>query len=82
MGIRPEHLRLVPETETDLAGTVVYSEPLGAETLVHLKLLDGESVTVRQDGALQIPGEGETCGLTWDPGQEMLFGKDGGRLTA
>ena len=38
MGIRPEHLRLVPESETDLAGTVVYSEPLGAETLVHLKL--------------------------------------------
>ena len=80
LGIRPEHIRLVPEQGTDFAGTVVYSEPLGAETLVHLKLLDGESVTVRQDGALAIPAEGESCGLAWEAADEMVFAKDGGRL--
>ncbi|MBT8476802.1 MAG: sn-glycerol-3-phosphate ABC transporter ATP-binding protein UgpC [Alphaproteobacteria bacterium] len=80
IGIRPEHIRLVPQTETDLAGTVVYSEPLGAETLVHLKLLDGQDATVRQDGALPIPAEGETCGLSWEPASEMVFGKGGSRI--
>jgi sn-glycerol 3-phosphate transport system ATP-binding protein len=80
VGIRPEHIRIVPERETDLAGSVVYSEPLGAETLVHLKLLDGQDVTVRQDGAQAIPVEGESCGLTWNAADEMIFAKDGSRV--
>ena len=82
LGIRPEHVRLVPEKETDLSGTVVYAEPLGAETLVHLKLLDGQDLTVRQDGALPIPTEGQTCGVTWQAADEMAFSKSGSRLTA
>jgi sn-glycerol 3-phosphate transport system ATP-binding protein len=80
VGVRPEHIRLVPETDADFAGSVVYSEPLGAETLVHLKLLDGQDVTIRQDGALPIPGEGETCGIAWNASDEMLFGPDGSRV--
>ncbi len=80
VGVRPEHIRLVPETGADFAGSVVYSEPLGAETLVHLKLLDGQDVTIRQDGALPIPGEGETCGIAWNASDEMLFGPDGTRV--
>jgi len=82
LGIRPEHIRLVPQTDTDLGGTVIYAEPLGAETLVHMKLLDGEDITVRQDGALPLPAEGETCGLTWDAADEMLFDADGKRHRA
>ncbi|MET1413357.1 sn-glycerol-3-phosphate ABC transporter ATP-binding protein UgpC [Roseibium sp. HPY-6] len=80
VGIRPEHIRIVAQSETDYAGKVVYSEPLGAETLIHLKLLDGEDVTVRQEGALPIPSEGESCGLAWDAKDEMVFAKDGIRL--
>jgi len=80
VGIRPEHIRIVPQTETDFAGKVVYSEPLGAETLVHLKLLDGEDVTVRQEGALPIPEEGESCGLSWEAKDEMIFSEDGSRV--
>ena len=80
IGIRPEHIRVVPQTETDLAGSVVYSEPLGAETLIHLKLLDGQDVTVRQEGVLPIPNEGESCGLTWDPSDEMVFEENGDRI--
>ncbi|WP_299476027.1 sn-glycerol-3-phosphate ABC transporter ATP-binding protein UgpC [uncultured Roseibium sp.] len=80
VGIRPEHIRTVAQSETDYAGKVVYSEPLGAETLIHLKLLDGEDVTVRQEGALPIPSEGESCGLAWEAKDEMVFAKDGIRL--
>ena len=82
IGIRPEHLRLVSESETDLAGTVIYSEPLGAETLIHLKLLDGQDVTVRQDGSFAIPAEGESCGLSWSETDEMAFEKNGSRIRA
>ena len=80
VGIRPEHIRIVPQEDSDLGGTVVYSEPLGAETLIHLKLLDGQDVTVRQDGARPIPEEGNSCGLAWETADEMLFAKDGARV--
>ncbi|MEM1399158.1 MAG: sn-glycerol-3-phosphate ABC transporter ATP-binding protein UgpC [Pseudomonadota bacterium] len=81
VGIRPEHLNLVAEDQTDLAGMVVYSEPLGAETLVHMKLQQGEDITVRQDGALPIPVEGARCGISWDPSDQMVFSADGRRHT-
>ena len=79
LGIRPEHIRIVPQEDADLAGTVVYAEPLGAETLVHLKLQHGEDITVRQDGALPIPAEGDECGIDWEAGDEMFFDAQGNR---
>ncbi len=78
IGVRPEHLRW-GEGEGVLA-TVRYAEPLGAETLVHLRLEDGEEVTLRQDGAAALPAEGSTVSLRWDPAQEMRFGPEGRRL--
>jgi sn-glycerol 3-phosphate transport system ATP-binding protein len=80
LGIRPEHVRIVPQSETDLGGTVAYAEPLGAETLIHLRTLDGQTITVRQDGAHPIPDEGATCGLAWESGDEMHFSKSGQRV--
>ncbi len=80
LGIRPEHVRIVPEAETDLGGTVAYAEPLGAETLIHLRTLDGQAITVRQDGAHPIPEEGATCGIAWEPRDEMHFAESGQRV--
>ena len=80
VGVRPEHIRVVPETEAEIAGTVVYSEPLGAETLIHMRLHDGQSLTVRQDGALDIPSEGGSCGISWDRQDEMLFDANSVRI--
>ena len=79
LGVRPEHVRLVDETGARLAGKVIYSEVLGAESLVHLRTLDGQSITVRQDGTLPVPAEGQTIGLAWDEKDEMTFGEDGTR---
>ena len=63
-------------------GRVQYAEPLGAETLIHVRLSDGGVVTVRQDGTDGIPSEGRDVGIAWDPAREMRFGPDGRRLKA
>ncbi len=80
LGIRPEHISIVQGGGAELGGTVVYAEPLGAETLVHLKLGDGQAITVRQDGADPIPEEGGAYGLTWNEADEMRFSETGARL--
>ncbi len=79
VGIRPEHLVLA-EAGGTIRGHVINAEPLGAETLVHLRAADGSLVTVRQDGAMAIPAEGAEVGLTWDAGTEMQFDADGYRV--
>jgi sn-glycerol 3-phosphate transport system ATP-binding protein len=80
LGIRPEHLRIVSPEGAPLSGQVVYAEPLGAETLVHVRLPDGQAATVRQDGAEPIPAEGATIGLTWPEAIEMWFSDGGQRV--
>ena len=80
IGIRPEHLALTTPGNGRIDGTVVYSEPLGAETLVHLRIGGGEVLTARQDGGRPVPAEGEACGIGWVSAREMIFGPDGRRL--
>lgn len=77
IGVRPEHTRLSDSGK--LKARTVYSEALGAETLVHLKCADGTQVTVRQDAASTIPQEGTEVGLDWDPADEMRFDASGRR---
>ena len=77
IGVRPEHTRL--SEGGSLKARTVYSEALGAETLVHLKCADGTQVTVRQDAASGIPREGTEVGLDWDPADEMRFDASGKR---
>lgn len=79
MGIRPEHIRIV-QSDAQVSGHIQYAEPLGAETLVHVRLEDGETVTVRQDGTMPVLPEGARIDLSWDLGNEMLFGADGTRI--
>ncbi|WP_417718873.1 sn-glycerol-3-phosphate ABC transporter ATP-binding protein UgpC [Salipiger sp.] len=80
MGIRPEHLTLCEPDAGRVAGRTLSVEPLGAETLIHLRLEDGGDVTVRQDGAAPVPAEGAAAGLDWDWAQAMHFDADGQRL--
>jgi len=45
LGVRPEHILLQPQADTlSVASEVVIIEPLGAETLVTVRLGDGEAV--------------------------------------
>jgi sn-glycerol 3-phosphate transport system ATP-binding protein len=80
LAVRPEHLRVVPAGEGRLRGRAAHAEALGAETLVHLRLGDGELLTVRQEGGAATPPAGCEIGVSWDPAQEMLFDADGRRL--
>jgi sn-glycerol 3-phosphate transport system ATP-binding protein len=82
LGIRPEHIRITEPGAARIAARVLYTELLGAETLVHTRIESGELITVRQDGARGIPAEGAAIGLDWRPGDEMHFAPDGARLPA
>lgn len=79
LGVRPEHV-LISTDDPKVSGAVLYSEALGAETLVHVELKDGSLVTVRQSASDEIPSEGEAVSLTWDAGDEMLFDAAGKRI--
>lgn len=81
VGIRPEHIKL-SEEPTRLQARVAYCEALGAETLVHLRLDNGQLVTVRQSGHLPLPTEGTDLWMGWHDAAMMVFGEDGRRIGA
>jgi sn-glycerol 3-phosphate transport system ATP-binding protein len=81
IGIRPEHARLVHAGDGQTNGIVQFSEALGAESLIHLVLPTGDQFTVRQDGTLARPNEGEHCGIDWTKENEILFDYQGLRIT-
>ncbi len=76
VGIRPESLRLAGEGEPGLPGEVELAEPLGNETLLHVRA--GE----RTWTARLAPGAGLRTGdpvrLTWDPGELHFFDAQSG----
>jgi len=94
IGFRPEDARLVPAGASesgaraarfsdgaDFAGVVTLVEPLGAETLVHVRLDGGETVVVRvREGT--VPSADERVGLRVSPEKLHAFGPDGRRLGA
>ena len=79
LGVRPEHVNVVPSGAGRLAAKVLYTEALGAETLVHLELADGTMITARQAATEDTAAEGTTVGLDWQDGDEMLFDQNGKR---
>ena len=80
LGIRPEHVEIVPIDDGNVVGEVLYTELLGAETLVHLKLSSGELATTRDDGSKSVTNVGDMVGLRWDTENELIFAADGRRI--
>ncbi len=78
IGIRPEHMQITQSGQVE--GSVAYAEALGAETLVHLRLAQGQMITVRQDASHPIPQEGDTVALEWAAQSLMRFDQAGKRL--
>jgi multiple sugar transport system ATP-binding protein len=73
VGVRPEALRLASEGETQLRGTVVGVEPLGAETLL-MVALEGDAGELTARLHREITCElGDTVGLATDPAALYLF---------
>ncbi|KIN63462.1 ABC transporter related protein [Sulfitobacter noctilucicola] len=78
LGVRPEHMSL-SDTGAQTSGEVMYAEALGAETLVHVKLADGEIATVRQDATIPVPEEGAQAGIAWSKADQIAFDAQGHR---
>ncbi len=72
VGIRPEHLSIAAE---GLEMVVDLVEPLGSETVVHGRLLSGETLVVKLNGA--APG-GERMTVRPDPAYLHLFERETG----
>jgi sn-glycerol 3-phosphate transport system ATP-binding protein len=79
LGVRPEHLQIT-DTNPRMQGHVLYTEALGAETLIHLKLSDETLVTVRQNASESHAAEGADVGITWSDVDQMLFDGAGKRI--
>ncbi|MEL6220329.1 MAG: ATP-binding cassette domain-containing protein, partial [Pseudomonadota bacterium] len=81
VGVRPEHFRLVPVGTTPLGGTVEMIEQLGADSYVHVDILQDRKmhrVIVRANA--ELPEEGMGIGLDLEPGRLSVFDADGKRV--
>ena len=94
LGIRPEHLVLVPEGEQDFHMAVRVVETLGADTLAHGRIVEAGATAATAIGeggagiiAVRLPGgtrvaEGDALPLRMEPGMLHLFDPDAGRRLA
>ncbi|MFM7334964.1 MAG: ABC transporter ATP-binding protein [Tabrizicola sp.] len=78
VGLRPEHLQLVPESGAPLSGTVRLVERLGNQTLVHVATPAG-MICVQGGGRLSA-SVGDSVGFAFDLDQALHFDENGRRL--
>jgi multiple sugar transport system ATP-binding protein len=79
-GLRPEHLKLAPAANRNLAAEVTHIEALGNEQLLTCRLLDGSHlvlVRARPDQAVTV---GQGVHLEVDPAGWRLFDSQGNAL--
>ncbi len=79
-GLRPEHLRLAPATNRNLAAEVSHSEALGNEQLVTCRLLEGSQLVLVRTGPDEILAPGQSVHLEVDPAGWRLFDANGEAL--
>ncbi len=81
LGVRPEHLTIVADDAPDaLHGTVLVTEALGSETLLHIDLA-GQTIIVKQEGTAPI-SRGDVVALRVPTDACHLFDSNGLALTA
>lgn len=82
IGLRPEHLRLLPPgAPADgllLEGTATLVEELGSESFVHMALADGTTVTVR--AGRDAAAAGAPLRAVADLDRALFFAADGSRI--
>jgi len=80
VGVRPEHAEIVPDGAGYIQGNLIFTEALGAETLLHIRLQSGAMFTVRQDGTRPVPEDGSMCDISWPTEYEISFDGQGARV--
>ncbi|SPJ24521.1 ABC transporter ATP-binding protein [Palleronia abyssalis] len=76
LGIRPEHVGIVPPDQGTITGEVMVAERLGGETYLHVDLGADDPFVVKADGSA-AQKSGERIGLRFPPEALHLFAKDG-----
>jgi ABC-type sugar transport system ATPase subunit len=76
LGIRPEHIKEVPEAEATFVGKVVTVERLGELAIVHVDIGSGEPLVAKLDNDTPIV-RGGAVALGFDVRRAHLFGPDG-----
>jgi multiple sugar transport system ATP-binding protein len=72
-GLRPEHLRLAPATNRNLAAEVSHCEALGNEQLLTCRLLEGSHLVLVRTGPEESLTPGQRVHLEIDPEGWRLF---------
>jgi len=79
-GLRPEHLRLAPPSEGQLAAQLCHVEALGNEQLLTCRLRDGDHLALVRGGPELAVTVGENVQLAVDPAGWRLFDAAGEAL--
>jgi multiple sugar transport system ATP-binding protein len=79
-GLRPEHLRLAPPANRNLAAQVCHVEALGNEQLLTCRLREGDHLVLVRSGPDQTVTVGESVHLEVDPNGWRLFDAAGEAL--
>lgn len=81
VGIRPEHITLVPYGDGECDGTVEVVEYLGADTFIVLDCGDAGQMSVRVFGESELK-TGDQVGLSFDAARLTFFNEQGDAVTA
>jgi ABC-type sugar transport system ATPase subunit len=76
LGIRPEHIRLVPPGEGDLDAKIALKETLGGDAYLYVKARLGHDLVVRADGDTSLE-PGVDVGLSLPPDRLHRFDSSG-----
>ena len=76
LGVRSEHIDIVPQGAGMWTGTVVHAEDLGSDNYLFVEVGSAEPIIVRQPGKVAIP-EGSTVSLQPRPGMLYRFDEAG-----
>jgi len=79
LGLRPDRLSLVAESQAQATGQVTLVEHLGDESILHIRLAGGASLTIKAPGDVGAR-LGDTAHIGFDLTNAALFGPDGLRL--
>ncbi|NDV88995.1 sn-glycerol-3-phosphate ABC transporter ATP-binding protein UgpC [Aurantimonas aggregata] len=78
LGVRPEHFLVVPEASAAISARIDLVEPLGSDTLIHLKIA-GTDAIARVEPDLR-PRPGDVVSLAPVPGKTHLFEASSGAV--
>ncbi|SFG39090.1 carbohydrate ABC transporter ATP-binding protein, CUT1 family [Palleronia marisminoris] len=80
LGMRPEHLRIVPAGQGDITVEAQVIERLGSDTNIYTEAAHLGPLLVRAHGNVDLRS-GERCGLIFDREKLHLFDQEGARIT-